>query len=278
MARMGACWIVVALLGVAALAQEPKPKFEVASVRRAVPGETGGRVQFLPGGRFRAQNVSLDFLIQQVYSVRDFQIVAAPEWRAVLADGYGKRYFIEATSSEPATEQDIKEMVQALLADRFALKLHRETREFPVYNLVVAKSGLKGARAADGPPGGIASMLPGWIRGQGVAMAFLAEALSRYLDRPVVNRTNVEQVLDFDLTWTPEALVLAGNARDAGFAGGECPADFQQMAARVKFRLTNLSCPTIFVAVEEQLGLRLEPARGPINVLVIDSVQQPTEN
>jgi uncharacterized protein (TIGR03435 family) len=94
----------------------------------------------------------------------------------------------------------------------------------------------------------------------------------------MLDGTNVDHVLDFNLTWTPEAVLLSGGEQDAGFGGGGCPADFQQMAARFKFEMTNPSCPTIFIAVEEQLGLRLEPKRGPIDVLIIDSVQQPTEN
>ena len=103
--------VIAAGMVVTLAAQVPTPKFEVASVRRAVPGETGGRAQFLPGGRFRAQNVSLEFILQQVYGVRDFQIVAAPEWEAIIADGHGKRYYIEATGSASATEQDVREMV-----------------------------------------------------------------------------------------------------------------------------------------------------------------------
>ena len=271
-------FVVAVCVSVTLSAQAPGPTFDVASVRRAVPGETGGRVQFPPGGRFRAENVSIDFILQQVYGVRDFQIVAAPEWRAIIADGYGTRYYIEASGTASATERDVKEMAKALLADRFALRLHTETRELPVYNMVVAKGGVKGAHAPDGPSGGVMLMVPGWIRGGRVSLSYLSLILSRYVDRPVVDATKLDQVIDFDLTWTPENIILSGTAKEAGFNGGECPASFQEMAARVKFKLTNPTCPTIFAAVEEQLGLRLEPARSPMEVIVIDSVQQPTEN
>jgi uncharacterized protein (TIGR03435 family) len=200
-------WSLAVLLSVTAVAQESKPKFDVASVRSATPGETGGRVQFLPG-RLRAQNVSLDFLIQQTYGIRDYQVVAAPEWRAIIGDGYGRRYYIDATGDPSANEQSVKEMTKTLLAERFALRLHTEKRELPVYQLNVAKGGAKGARAADGPPGGIGIMASGWIRGEGVTPLHFVNILSRYLDRPVIDGTNLSGVLDFDLTWTPQDALL----------------------------------------------------------------------
>src|SRR5688572_26732168 len=130
------------------------PTFEAVSVKRSVPGTTGGRVQFLPG-RFVGENVPLDFLLQQVYGVRDFQIVAPPELKAIIADSRDSRYQIQAKANDTATPEQVKEMVKMLLADRFGLRLHQEMRALPVYALVQARGGVKGAREATGPPGGV---------------------------------------------------------------------------------------------------------------------------
>jgi uncharacterized protein (TIGR03435 family) len=274
-----AIWTMVAVAGLVASAgaQDARPAFEVASVRHATPGETGGRVQFLPGGRFLAQNVPLNFLLQQVYGVRDFQIVAEPKWQAIIADGRDSRYYIEGRGPESATREQLQDMAKRLLAERFGLKLRIEQRPLPVYALVVAERGVKGARPADGKTGGIALMAPGWIRGMvGVSIAALTQVLSRSVDRPVVDRTKLDdQVLVFDLTWTPLDLTAAGTApSDPG-----CPASFQEMAKRLEgVNVDRFTCPSIFTAVEEQLGLKLEAQNAPTDVLVIESVQLPTEN
>jgi uncharacterized protein (TIGR03435 family) len=256
-----------------AAAQNAAPAFDVASIHRAAPGLTGGRVQFPPGGRFTAENVPLDFILQQVYGVRDFQIAVDPKWKAIAAD---TRYQVSARAADPAASGDqIREMVKRLLRERFDLKLRTERREFPVYLLIQSSRGVKGARSADGPPGGIASMAPGWIRGKGVTTDFLALALTRYVDRPVVDRTALDRVLDFDLTWTPADLTGAA----AAASGPECSQTSREMAKRLKgVNVDGFTCPSIYTAVEEQLGLKLEAQRAPLDVLVIDSVQAPTEN
>ena len=268
-------WSSVVAVGIVVTlaAQATKPTFEVASVRRAEPGTRGSRVQLLPGGRFIGENVPLDFILQQVYGVRDFQIIVEPKWRAIVVDGHAPRYQIQALAPNgSATPEQLKEMVKTLLAERFALRLHMEVREVPIYALILAKGGIKRAHAVDGFGGGIASMLPGWIRGKGVTAESLAQALSRYVDRPVIDMTNVDRLFDFDLTWTPEAGATAGDLDPGG-----CPSSFREMAARFGWKL-NASCPSIFAAVEDQLGLTLDSRRAKVEVLVIDSVQPPTEN
>jgi uncharacterized protein (TIGR03435 family) len=261
-------WLFVVATGIVVplSAQAPAPAFEVASVKPAVPGTPGSRIRFLPGGRFVGENVAIEFVLQRAYGLRSFQIIASPEVKAIIADGYNSRYQIEGKGPESASEADLKEMAKTLLADRFQLRSHKEIRDVPVYALVVARGGVKGARAADGKGGGIASMLPGWIRGQGTAPGFLAETLSSFVDRPVVDRTNLNQVIDFDLTWTPE-----GTAAPDASPG--CPPGFQEMANRMKMKLPDSGCPSIFTAVQEQLGLRLESQLAPMDVLVVDSVR-----
>jgi uncharacterized protein (TIGR03435 family) len=266
-------WLAVAVAaGMAAplVAQAP-PAFEVASVKRAAPGKTGAWIRFLPGGRFVGENVALEFVLQRVYGVRDFQIVASPPLRAIIKDGYGARYEIEGRGREDSTPEQLTEMVKTLLADRFQLKVHKETRDLPVYALTQDPGGVKGARPPDGKGGGIESVAPGWLRGMGTRAAFLAESLSRAVDRPVIDRTNLTDVLDFDLTWTT-------SETPADTPG--CHPSFQEMAKRASRYAVGAtaSCPSIFTAVREQLGLRLEAQLGPVEVLVIDAVQFPTEN
>ena len=244
--------------------------FEAASVKRSVPGTTGGRVQFLPG-RFVGENVPVDYLLQQLYGVRNFQIVAAPEWKAIIADGRESRYQLQGKAGDTTTPEQVKEMVKALLADRFGLRFHKEMREMPVYALVQARGGVKGAREATGPPGGIVLIANGWMRGRGVMPVTLIEALSRSVDRPIVDRTGLTTVLDFNLTWTPL------EAAAAGASATLCPEAFQEMASRLKETLPS-NCPALFTALQEQIGLRLEAQQAPVEVLVIDAVHLPTEN
>ena len=263
-------WLpLVAAVGVTLSAQGPPPRFEVASVKHADPGLQGARQRFLPGGRFSGENVALEFVLQQIYGVRSFQIIATPQSKAIISDGVDRRYQIEAKGPESASQDELKEMLKTLLADRFRLRLHKETRDLAVYALVIGKDGVKGARDKGDRGGGLLSMLPGWIRGDGTTTRALAEELSGRVDRPVVDLTNLTQVLDFDLTWTPD-----GTASDIP----GCPPSFQEMAKRFKFTLAPTGCPSLFTAVQEQLGLRLESQLAPTEVLVIDSVQPLIEN
>jgi uncharacterized protein (TIGR03435 family) len=266
-------FVILAASAAFAQPQATPPAFEVASVKSAVPGTTGGRIQFLPGGRFTATNVPLNYLIQQLYQVRDFQIVGAPNWMAIIADGYNARYEIQAKGDESATEAQLREMVKALLSERFQLKVHKETRELPVYALIPTKSGAKVAVAKDnGRPRGsdpILLMDKGWIQGANVAMPAFIQVLSRSVDRPVVDKTSFAEAFDFRLTWTPDS----GPPSDGG-----CPASFAAGQERLGLKPEAWSCPSIFTAVQDQLGLKLDPQKDPVEVLVIDHVERPAAN
>jgi len=244
--------------------------FDVASVKSSVPGTIGGRVQFLPGGRFSATNVPLNFLIQQVYGVRDFQILGAPNWMSV-------RYEIQAAGDASATEAMVKEMVKALLAERFQLKVHQETRELPVYAFIPVKAGVKLAVAKDnGKPrgsGSIAVFDSGWIQGTNVTMASVVQELSRSMDRPIVDKSNFTEAFDFRLQWTPDTDALADASTPSG-----CPAGFAEIQEELKLKPERMSCPSLFTAVQEQLGLKLDAQKAPIDVLVIDHVERPSAN
>lgn len=251
------------------------PAFEVASVKPATPGETGGRVQFLPGGLFRATNVPLNYLLEQVYQLRDYQIVGDPQWMAVIADGYSARYYIDAKGDPSASEAQVREMLKTLLADRFQLKAHRETRDLPVYALIPAKGGIKlqAAQTNGRPPGsaGIASMVRGCIQGTNVSMPSLVSVLSMLVDRPVVDRSGFSGAFAFRLTWTPDG---GGDAP----SDGSCPASFTAFQEQRGMKVENWSCPSIFTAVQDQLGLKLDPQKVPTDVLVIDHVERPSAN
>jgi uncharacterized protein (TIGR03435 family) len=189
-------------------------------------------------------------ILEWAYGVRDFQVSGAPEWlKQELFD-------IDARAAHPSTEGQMKEMVQALLADRFKLKLHRATKAIPVYALVVGKDGPKlaqaEARSLNRPYGDII-VPPGKLTAHGATMAYFVQILTENLDRPVVDKTNLTGHYDFDLTydgpsWGPEE---AGSWRPFGAA--------------------------IFGPIQT-LGLRLEPQRSPVEMLVIDSVDHPSAN
>jgi len=256
------------------------PAFEVASVKFSSPGTTGGRMQFLPGGRFIASNVSLTYLLQQIYEVRDFQIAGASKWMSIIADGVNSRYEIEAKAASSSTEVQMREMVKVLLADRFQLNVHKETRELPVYVLTAAKTGMKLAVSGDNArprgSGAIALMDRGWIQGTNVTMRPLIQILSRSVDRPVVDRTNFTEAFDFKLQWTPDPGASVERSTSPSDIG--CPSSFTAIQQRLGLKPEVASCPSIFTAVQEQLGLRLDPRREPIEVLVVDHVEPPSAN
>ena len=227
----------------AALAWGQTPAFEVASVKLSTPGAPGGRVQFLPGGLFRATNVPLSFLILNAYQVHDFyQIVGDPRWMAVIADGENARYQIEARGNPTASEAQVREMVKTLLADRFQLKVHQETRGLPVYALIPAKGGIQLQPPKDDGnsrlKGSFGVVDRGWIQGFAVGMDALAEVLTRNTDRPVIDKTGFTGTFDFRLTWTPDTSAPA-DATGAGL----CPASFERGQEKLGMKTRNLELP-----------------------------------
>lgn len=275
----------VAAFAVAAvsLAQAPatkKPVFDVASIKHNSATEGGRSLGDQPGGRFVASRVTLRRIIQ--YAYRDNQqFLGGPDWLDT------DRWDIEAKAAEGtvpvranpinvAEPDTIALMLQSLLEDRFKLKAHRETRELPLYELTVAKSGLKMKLAEDqtAPNAlvGAAGARGGALTGGGIGLGrndmdaraqpinLLAAALGAlYAGRPVVDKTGLSGLYDIKLQWSP----------DAGLAAPVNPPGAAPSAP---------SGPSLFTALEEQLGLKLEPSKGPLPVLVIDSIERPSEN
>ncbi|HKE27424.1 MAG TPA: TIGR03435 family protein [Bryobacteraceae bacterium] len=216
------------------------PQFEVVSIKPSDPATAGNGI-FNSPGEFAAKRVTVQDLVAFAYDVRSLQLSGGPAWLD------SDRFDIIAT---PGGSQQVRAMVEASLADRFKLSTHRETKTMPVYELVIAKSGAKLQKATDGET---MSIRGGVFRNVGPPL--LAKYLSGQLDRMVVDKTGMQGTYDFTLKWTPDtAQTPALSSSTMGDA------------------------PSIFTAVQEQLGLRLQPARGPVEVIVIDHVEKPLPN
>jgi uncharacterized protein (TIGR03435 family) len=264
----------IAALATAVLGQTPSPahsEFDVASVKPSAPADDRALVQALPG-RLLMQNFSARSLILFAYGVADYQISGGPSW--IISE----RYDIQAKGALNATVQQMEgPMLQALVEDRFKLALHRETKQLPVYELTIANGNAKllpskndncTAYSADSPPptapapGTIFCGFPRFassglnqtLNGAAISIAALAGNLSRWqLHRPILDRTGLTGTFDVHLEWTADP--------PSGIADTDAS-----------------SGPSIFTALREQLGLKLQPAKGPVEVLVIDHVEKPSSN
>ena len=234
---------ILAVAGVSA--QSSSPAFEVASIKRNTTGSLNANAARVAGDRYRAENVSLISLLRVAYAVQEFQIAGHPAWANV------DRFDIDAKMEAGANPRDWPLMVQRLLADRFKLALHRESREGPIYTLVVGSNGPRLTAAEPSKrstPGGDFSASPTQIIGTGVSMAEFAMRLSRSIGVTVVDGTGLPGAFDLKVTW---------------------PADDQFVGRGASAN------PTIFTAIQEQLGLRLQPGRGPVEMLIVDRAEKP---
>jgi len=219
----------------------PMPAFEVASVKPA-PAPLGGYNSSMnvSPGRLTCTNVTLKKLLARAYSLKDYQ-VSGPDWINT------ELYTIVASMPADTTGDDLLGMVQSLISERFQLVSHRETKEMPVYELVVGKNGSKLKPVEFGR--GSTSMTPGKLAAQGVPLRNFTDQLSRLLNRPVLDKTGLSGVFDFTMEWSPD-----GKTSDAA---GDLPVG-----------------PSLFVAVVEQLGLKLESRKTPIETLVVDRAEK----
>jgi bla regulator protein BlaR1 len=235
--------------------QESPATFEVASVKPS--GGLGGLTRYLPNGGIQFIGVTLKTLVEIAYGVRPFQVVGGPGWIDIEGFDVDARPPIDsANPADPATlsreQKKVGERLRSLLADRFGLTLHGEIREQPVYALVVATGGPKFKESAEGKNfvrGGRGSII-----GQSVGLRMLVLNLSNQLDRRVIDKTGLTGSYDFELKWTP----------DIESSGPPAPSDSDK--------------PSLFTALSEQLGLKLESAKGPVQVWVIDGVEKPSLN
>jgi uncharacterized protein (TIGR03435 family) len=245
--------LFVLALGILCRAQSPA--FEVASVKLNLSGGPGG-IRPEPG-RFSATNVSLKALVRYAYAMRDDQISGGPSWFD------SDHWDVAATSGGDAVSDDArKRMLQALLQQRFQLAVRREMKELPVYSLTVAKNGPKMQPNSSGAKEDLRLQVaaPGLMRLTGVntTMAKLADTLTTRTGRPVLDRTGISGGFDFKFDWVPD------------------PANMPALnGARME---PNPDGATIFTAVQEQLGLKLEPTKVPIEILVIEHAEKAAGN
>jgi uncharacterized protein (TIGR03435 family) len=248
---------LVLLQGVLSFGQAtPAPAFEAASIKpsKAEPGSGSG----IPTrtGNMSARNVTLKRCIRGAYDVQESQIVGGPKW--VGED----RYDIDAKAAGPAGDRELMAMLRSLLSERFKLAFHLETRALPGYALVVGKSGLQAKRSKPDAESRSNSSREA-IDCEACGMRQLAQKLSEVIHLPVADLTGVEGEFDFQLQWTPDDMQAKPPS------GGDKPA-----AAA----LDVANGPSVFAALQEQLGLRLEPRKVSTEVLVIDHAEKAPEN
>jgi uncharacterized protein (TIGR03435 family) len=249
------------------------PAFDAVSIKPHDPNAQNTRIQVAPT-RYSAQNVSLKWLITTAYNLKSEDQVSG------LSGAPGSaRFDIEAKMDEETVEafkklskQEVDEkrrlMLQGMLADRFQLKVHRETKDLPMYALVIAKGGskLKEADPNDtypngvkGPDGvghsGMMMMRGESLTGQGITIAALSDMLTRQVHRIVEDKTELKGKYDLTLQWSPDE--IADSTKDA--TGEDAK-------------------PSLFTALQEQLGLRLDSIKGPVDTIAVDHVEMPSEN
>ena len=252
--------------------------FEAASIRENVSGGDNASVRAQPGGRVTVSNNSLRNIIRNAYNVQNYQIVGGPEWINTV------RWDISAKAPDDAPPPQLLLTLRTLLADRFKLAIRNETREMPIYALTLARpDGRLGSQLRSSNVDCAAVFAAAKARGEapppttngrptcgtrttrgnmmttGVAMSDFARNLSPFAGRPVVDTTGLTGVYDLNLAWTPEQ----------GLPG---PDGTASQAA------TSSDSVSLFTAVQEQLGLKLDAQRGSVDVLVIESAQRPVDD
>ena len=229
------------------------PQFEVASVKTNKTGQREGGITAIGGGRFKATNIPFKVLLVTAYDVNFEQISGGPAWID------SERYDVEAKPDRLATTKQIHLMLQKLLAERFGLVLHRETKEMPILALLPDK-GISKIRVHDGPEMDF-GIRPGdkcQVVFTGVSMPRFCQFLSIRLSKTVVDKTELAGVYDFELAWAPDE-----PQRDEG---------------PERLSRPDPSGASIFTAVREQLGLKLVSEKGPVEFLNITHVERPSEN
>jgi len=267
---------------------QTRKEFEVASIKPVTDrplNQIAVGVK-IDGSQARISYLSLKDYISTAFRVRGNQIIG-PDWLG------SQRFDIVAKIPDGVSQTDVPEMLQTLLADRFQMKMHREMREFPVYAMKVASAGFKLTQTGAGDPtseglvdiaaggnangvainfggGSSISMASNTLEIKKLTMRILADSLTRFLDRPVIDQTNLGGAYDLSIELTPEDRISM-MIRSAVNAGLTLPPQALAM-------MDNASNGSIFEGVKKA-GLTLEPQRAPLEVVVIDQIEKmPTEN
>ena len=245
-------------------AERNRLAFEVASVKPSQPGGRGGGIKPMPGGQtYVATNIPLRLMMMSTYRISDSQIVGAPSWMDT------ELWDVDAKAEHPSNLDQLHEMFQTLLSDRFKLRFHREAKEIAAYVLSVDPSGSKltlgdPKDAFDIPmkPGDG----PGKTIGTSVQMSYLCWRLSMQLNTPVVNRTGLDGYYNFTLELPPQPFVPLPSPPEPGSPLSAPVTDRPDPAA------------DLIPALRKQLGLKLESRKAPVDTFVIDHVERPTNN
>ena len=262
-------------------------RFEVVSIKRNTGGDVGAMMRVQPGGRVSVRNLAVRQVIMRAYGIQPFQLTGGSDWLQT------ERYDIEAKAPDGAvvTDDAINAMLRAMLADRFKLKMRRETRESAIYELVLVRSDRRlgeklrqtsadcvaqrnrgtefagslpdaaRVRGEDAIPCGMVMSGGNRIAAGGETVTRLATMLVPRVQRIVVDNTGLTGLYDFDLQFLPD--------QGYGRAGADGP---------VRMYLVGTDVPPLVTAIQEQLGLKLQPARGAVEYVVIESIERPSEN
>jgi uncharacterized protein (TIGR03435 family) len=259
---------VVRLMNASSGQTGQRPQFAAASIKPNTAGTTllnGIEVKFLPG-RFTAKNAGLKDLIVVAYHLPYWRIVDGPGWASPGTEVATDSYDIEATAENKAGADQLRLMLRSLLADRFNVVMHREFKpDQDVYNLVVGKNGPKFQEVKVDTYTGNRRAGGGRLSTEQMNMSDLADWLAFQLEGSVYDKTGLSGVYKFDLVFTPEAVRRASSTPPQLQVPGEQPID-------------PTSGPSLFRALQDQLGLKLEPVKGPLEILVIDHAERPTAN
>jgi bla regulator protein BlaR1 len=232
------------------------PAFEVASVKLNKSGTRGGRIN-TEAGRLTITNIPLVTCILAAYELQRYQFSGEPGWVGT------ERYDIVAKADTPVGDHQLMLMLQGLLAERFKLASHHATKELPGYALVVGKNGPKLHEVEVAGKGWVRNN-PGGMTGQEVSMRELALSLSARLGLPVVDLTGIKGVYELKLEWTPDA----SQSKNLAEAKDNPLVEFTG----------DPNGPSIFTALQEQMGLKLEPRKVPTETVVVDHIERPSEN
>jgi uncharacterized protein (TIGR03435 family) len=242
------------------MAADANPSFEVATIKPSQPDRIGKGAQ-IQGNHLKTSNLTAADLIKFTYDVHDKQIIGAPSWVE------SEKWDMEAqpdASGQPNNEQ-VKMMLQKLLADRFQLKFHKETKELPAYVLTVAKSGQKMASSDSQnqlPSLFFTNMSPVTFTVRNATMHDVCQTFQgAVLDRPVVDQTGITGKWNFQLKWSADESQFNG-------MGVKPPPPSDAADAP----------PPLFTAIQDQIGLKLESQKELVEVIVIDQIQQPSPN
>jgi uncharacterized protein (TIGR03435 family) len=279
---MGLAVVNTPMPGQAPHTDAPAPSFVVISIKPTAPDARGGRSYLgIPASQFVARNQTLNGLIAAAYNLTLQQVSGGPTW--VDSDPYD--ILADPLGALTPTRDEQMSMLQTILGNRFKLTFHHEQKELPHYTLTVANNGSKLKESTMSPnassvqgagwnvlQGGLTGHPPqiffiGMIvypeslllRGSNATMADLASVFGRSaLDRPVVDKTGLLGRYNFDLRFTPDESQFGGKFRE--------------------MTIDNLAKPALFTAIQEQLGLKLEPTKGPVDTIVIDHIDHPSSN